>query len=137
MNSNRAALQSLWHDGSRRSYVLSTPPLIDYGTYDAGGDTASRRAEELSRSSSGLTTPQLGKWFLSPEAYVHAQCHFCKAPVSVAVIRAFRDITELLFQHGGSIKKGKICSTWLCPWRKPDCLETVRMLQEKVVVSTL
>lgn len=77
-----------------------------------------------------LDNRQLCEWFLSHGADPNAQCRFDETPLSVAVMRAPRDIIELLFQHGGSIEKGQLlhCAVHR---HKPDHLDIIRMLLDK------
>jgi ankyrin repeat protein len=77
-----------------------------------------------------LDNRQLCEWFPSYEADLNAQCQFDETPLSVAVMRAPRDIIEPLFQHGGSIGKGQLLHCALHR-HKPDRLDTIRMLLDK------
>jgi ankyrin repeat protein len=77
-----------------------------------------------------LDNRQLCEWFLSHGADPNAQCDFDETPLSAAVMRALRDIIELLFQHGGSIEKGQLphCAVHR---HKPARLDIIRMLLDK------
>lgn len=77
-----------------------------------------------------LDNRQLCEWFLANGADPNARRKFDKTPLSLAVSWAPRDIIELLFQHGGSVKKGQLLHSAVHR-RKPDCLDIIRMLLEK------